>query len=83
MIPYETPEQVEVCNAHDDAYDRGGDARDRAIADAHLLLGLLQTGMDVDRSERYHTAVRLMGKSHWRGGYPNDPTGLDTAPEFP
>jgi hypothetical protein len=68
VIPQETPEQREVCNTHDLWYNNGGTKRQRAIADAHLLLGLLETGMDVDRAEQYHTAVRVAGKAHWRDG---------------
>lgn len=74
VIPHETPEQTAVCVAHDFAYDAGGARRARAIADARLLLGLLETGMDVDLAERYHTAVRIFGKSHWRGAvYTDEP----------
>lgn len=68
VIPNETPEQREVCVTHDLQYRNGGSKRQRAVADAHLLLGLLETGMDVDLAERYHTAVRLFGKAHWRDG---------------
>ena len=68
LIPQETPQQVAVCIGHDMAYNNGGTKRQRAIADAKLLLGLLETGMDVDQAERYHTVVRLMGLSHWRDG---------------
>lgn len=68
FIPQETPEQVDVCNTHDLWYRNGGTKRQRALADARLLVGLLETGMDVDQAERYHTAVRLLGKSHWRDG---------------
>lgn len=68
VIPHETPEETAVCNAHDDAYDKGGTRRDRAIADSHLLLGLLTNGMDVDLAEKYHIAVRIGGKTHWKDG---------------
>jgi len=68
VIPYETAEQVAVCVTHDLAYQNGGTRRQRALADAHLLLGLLQTGMDVDLAEQYHMAVRVAGKMHWRDG---------------
>ena len=68
FIPYETPEQVAVCVTHDLAYNNGGTRRQRAVADANLLLGLLETGMDVDLAHRYHVSVRLFGKSHWRNG---------------
>lgn len=68
FIPQETPEQIAVCVGHDLAYNNGGTKRQRAIADAKLLLGLLETGMDVDQAERYHTAVRLLGLPHWRDG---------------
>ena len=74
VIPYETPEQVAVCNTHDLAYNNGGTRRQRAIADAHLLLGLLDTGMNVDLAERYHVAVRVAGKFHWRDGRYTDET---------
>lgn len=74
FIPKETPAQAAVCNAHDDAYGAGGTRRDRALADARLLLGLLDTGMDVDLAHKYHVAVRVCGKSHWAGsGYTDDP----------
>ena len=68
IIPHETPEQIAVCNDHDLAYYNGGTARQRAIADAKLLLGLLETGMSVDLAHKYHVAVRVCGKSHWRDG---------------
>ena len=68
FIPHETPEQIAVCTSHDLAYNNGGTRRQRAVADAHLLLGLLETGMDVDLAERYHIAVRIGGKAHWRDG---------------
>lgn len=80
VIPRETPAQVAVCDAHDGAYHDGGTRRDRALADAALLLGLLRTGMDVDRAERYHTAVRLFGKDHWIGGYTDEPAPTTSAP---
>ena len=74
IIPKETPEQIAVCNAHDVAYTAGGTRRDRAVADAHLLLGLLMNGMDVDLAHRYHVAVRIFGKAHWDGArYTDDP----------
>ena len=68
LIPHETAEQREVCHTHDMWYNNGGTRRQRAIADAHLLLGLLETGMSVDLAHQYHTAVRVMGKVHWRDG---------------
>ncbi len=68
LIPQETPEQTAVCNDHDLAYNNGGTARQRAVADATLLLGLLTTGMDVDLAHKYHVAVRVCGKAHWRNG---------------
>lgn len=61
MIPEETPAQQAVCKRHDEAYEKGGTDRDRAIADAEFLRGLLRTGMDVYLAEKYHTAVRIMG----------------------
>jgi hypothetical protein len=73
VIPMETPAQIAVCNAHDVAYIGGGTRRDRAIADAKFLLGLLQTGMNVDLAEKYHVAVRIGGKPHWNGGYTDEP----------
>jgi hypothetical protein len=69
FIPQETPEQTAVCNTHDLMYRNGGTERQRALADAHLLIGLLETGMDVDRAEEYHLAVRWGGKPHWRDGH--------------
>jgi len=72
FIPKETQAQTDVCVAHDLAYSEGGTRRDRAVADARLLLGLLETNMDVDLAERYHTAVRLFGKDHWFGGLYTD-----------
>lgn len=85
VIPFETPEQVAVCNAHDVAYAKGGTRRDRAIADAQLLLGLLQAGMDVDLARRYYDAVRMFGFVHWQGGYTDGPPPLEevTASEAP
>jgi hypothetical protein len=51
-----------------------GTRKDRAIADARFLLGLLLTDMDVDLAHRYHVSVRLFGKLHWPGGrYTDDP----------
>jgi hypothetical protein len=68
IIPQETPEQIAVCVGHDMAYNNGGSRRQRAMADAKLLLGLLETGMDVEQAERYHTTVRMFGKPHWSDG---------------
>lgn len=68
FIPQETPAQVAVCNTHDLAYSNGGSKRQRALADAHLLIGLLENGMDVDLAEQYHMAVRVGGLTHWRDG---------------
>lgn len=68
IIPHETPEQVAVCVSHDLAYNNGGTKRQRAIADAKLLLGLLETGMGVDLAQQYYIAVRVGGKPHWRDG---------------
>ena len=74
FIPLETPEQRAMCVAHDVAYHAGGTRRERAIADAALLLGLLNTGMDVDLAEQYHVAVRVCGKAHWGDGtYTDEP----------
>lgn len=68
IIPHETPEQTAVCVSHDLAYNNGGTRRQRAIADAKLLLGLLEIGMDVDLAQQYYIAVRVGGKPHWRDG---------------
>lgn len=84
FIPHETQAQTDVCVAHDLAYGKGGTRRDRAIADARLLCGLLMTGMDVDLAERYHTCVRLFGKDHWLGGlYTDDLPPMVGAPQSP
>ena len=66
VIPHETPAQLQICLGHDMAYNNGGTKRQRAIADATLLLGLLETGMDPDLAESYHITVRTFGLSHWR-----------------
>ncbi len=66
VIPMETPEQIAVCREHDKAYYFGGTERDRAIADAKLLLGLLEAGMPLERAEEYHDAVRMFGAPHFR-----------------
>lgn len=65
FVPQETAAQRDVCDTHDLWYNNGGTRRQRAVADAHLLLGLLETGMDVERAEQYHVAVRVCGKPHW------------------
>ena len=75
FIPNETPEQIAVCNTHDIAYNNGGTRRQRALADARLLIGLLETGMDVELAEQYHAAVRVCGKTHWRDGVYTDEQG--------
>jgi hypothetical protein len=73
-VPLEPPEQRACCEAHDAAYEAGGTRRERAIADARLLVALLEAGMDVDLAERYHSAVRMFGKTHWAGGrYTDEP----------
>jgi len=77
VIPVETPEQLAVCQGHDLAYNNGGSKRQRAVADAKLLLGLLETGMDVNRAEEYYLAVRLGGKPHWRSGRYTDEEPAD------
>jgi len=68
VVPMETPSQVAVCVEHDRAYYLGGSSRDRAIADATLLLGLLHAGMMIESAERYWMAVRAGGKAHWNDG---------------
>ncbi len=68
VIPVETPEQLAVCQGHDLAYNNGGSKRQRAVADAKLLLGLLETGINEELAEGYYLAVRAGGKSHWRDG---------------
>lgn len=68
-IPEETMEQQLVCLAHDGAYAKGGSRKDRAIADATLLLGMLEANMDIDLAHKYHVAVRVCGGVHWFGGY--------------
>ena len=72
VIPQETAEQVAVCVTHDLAYRNGGSKRQRAVADAKLLLGLLETGMNADLAQQYYLAVRLGGKPHWRDGVYTD-----------
>jgi hypothetical protein len=79
VIPHETPEQIAVCVGHDMAYNNGGTRRQRAIADAKLLLGLLETGMDVVTAEEYYAAVRLGGLPHWRDGAYIDEQGDSNA----
>lgn len=71
-FPSEPDEQRDCCISHDAAYYHGGSRRDRAIADAELLLGLLRTGMPTDIAEQYHTAVRMFGKPHWCDGRTGD-----------
>jgi hypothetical protein len=66
VIPVETPEQIAVCVGHDMAYNNGGTRRQRALADAKFLIGLLETGMDPDLAESYYVTVRAFGLSHWR-----------------
>lgn len=74
IFPKETPAQQAICEAHDAAYTLGGTRRDRAVADARLLLGMLVTDMDIDRAHAYHSALRVLGKSHWPGGrYTDEP----------
>ena len=77
FIPMETEAQRANCITHDLWYTNGGTRRQRALADARFLLGLLETGMDVELAERYHTSVRLFGKPHWGpdGRYIDDPPG--------
>lgn len=81
LIPMETPAQQAVCALHDQDYAIGGTRRDRAVADVRFLTGLLDTGMDVDRAHRFHAAVRMFGKSHWRSGrYTDEADALPTLP---
>ena len=72
LVPAETPAEQAVCQAHDEAYAAGGTRRDRALADARFLLGLLEQGMEVDRAHRYHVAVRMFGHAPW-GPYTEAP----------
>ena len=65
LVPLETEAQQANCITHDLWYHNGGTRRQRALADARFLLGLLETGMDVERAEQYYTAVRLFGKAYW------------------
>lgn len=80
VISDESPEQQAACAAHDAAYERGGTVRDRALADARFLVGLLDAGMAVDRAHNYYAAVRAYGVPHWAGGYSDDPMIPLTAP---
>jgi len=83
LIQRETPAQIAVCVHHDGDYYYGGSRRDRAVADAKLLLGLLRADMDIDLAHEYHLAVRAGGKAHWNDGagvlgrYSDDPTPTD------
>lgn len=75
VIPVETPAQRRVCVAHDGAYYAGGTRQQRVIADAHLLVGLLEADMEYELAEKYWAGVRLGGRSHWGpdGCHTDDP----------
>lgn len=82
LVGEDTTAETVACNAHDLEYLRGGTRKDRAIADAELLLGWLLAGMDPDRANRHYTAVRLFGKRHWGDGtYTDDPPAAPAATE--
>ena len=83
FAPMESPEDRLVCVEHDRAYYAGGTRRDRAIADAMMLLGHLANGvMDVDEAHRRHVAVRIGGKQYWgeNGRYTDEPEPAASAP---
>jgi hypothetical protein len=75
FAPLEDAANLEVCLEHDRAYYYGGTRRERAIADAKMLLGHLERGMDVDEAHRRHAVVRMVGKAHFGDGrYTDDPS---------
>jgi hypothetical protein len=82
ILPYESALVQLVCKEHDDKYAFGGTRRQRAIADAMFLVGLL--GVDefpVDRAHQYHQAVRIFGYPYWHGGYTDAPP--ESVPDYP
>ena len=83
IIKEETPLQQEACQNHDEDYGRGGSAQDRAIADAKLLLGMLQAEMQYFMAEAYWRAVRDFGDSHWAHVGPWDWKETPQPPEAP
>jgi len=66
IIPFETPDQQAVCQAHDECYSAGGTRIDRLWADLQFCQGLLVAGMSADMAEKYLWGVRLYGGSHWK-----------------
>ncbi len=62
-----SPAVQRACREHDVAYRRGGSERDRALADARLLVKLLRTTL-WEWAEAWYLAVRQYGGSHWGGG---------------
>jgi hypothetical protein len=83
IVKEETPAQQLICQEHDDDYGRGGSERDRAIADAKLLLGLLRAGMPWHLAEMYWKEVRDVGRSHWAHAGPWTWHEIPVVPESP
>lgn len=61
------PDALEVCFEHDIAYEKGGHARDRLIADLKFFLGLLEHGIPALISQQAYSAVRIFGALYWNG----------------
>ena len=66
-----------VCEAHDEAYARGGTRADRRRADLRMLAGMVQTIAEHDHraptallllawAAAYYVAVRAFGWIRWR-----------------
>jgi len=65
LVPLETPAQVAICRAHDQAYYYGGSVLNRRRADVRLRVGLLANGFSRWRACLYYIAVRLFGAPSW------------------
>lgn len=63
----EWPAALAACADHDDAYEQGGDARDRLVADLRFFLNLLEHGVPPLVAQQAYSAVRIFGALYWTG----------------
>jgi hypothetical protein len=61
------PSALAICFEHDVAYEKGGDARDRLIADLKFFVGLLEHGIPPEICQQAYNAVRIFGALYWNG----------------
>lgn len=77
------PQALAACLPHDEAYERGGDERDRLIADLRFFIALLEHGVPPFVANQAFSAVRLFGGAYWNGdgGWVDVPAVVEIAPQ--